>query len=80
MKKINSASAYKEHCQSLAQEYIDDIELYVSNLAYDVERSAREGFITNEELKHMVEQKMKLIRTALMFRDEVIRREKLFDL
>jgi len=28
----------------------------------------------------MVEQKMKLIRTALMFRDELIRREKLFDL
>lgn len=30
MKKINNTSAYKEHCQSLAQDYIEDIELYVS--------------------------------------------------
>ena len=72
-KKINETYA------KWREEYVEDIEIYVTSLAYEVERKAREEYVNGEELKQMIKEKMDRIRQIIELRDGITEKQRMFE-
>lgn len=79
-KTTNNFGPYKRNCLKIAEEYIDDIELYVSTLAYEVDREASQRHLYGGQLDKMIKEKMDKIRELIALRDKALEGKDMFEL